>query len=115
MVVVKAVALVGDLDLSGPEQRGKDQSQHVTVPTIGRATEALLQYRSPNASLYEQSCGPHQCGIVCLMRHQYRQVCVRHDVASGAAENRLPQPPRQTSHTKIGPRSFWQQQHRAPA
>jgi hypothetical protein len=28
------------------------------------------------------------------MRHQYRQVCVRHDVASGAAENRLPQPAR---------------------
>src|SRR6202041_3587955 len=42
LVIVKAVALVGDLNLTGPEQRGEDQSQHVTVPTVGRAAEPLL-------------------------------------------------------------------------
>ena len=39
------------------------------------------------------ACLPSRATVVSrLMRHQYRQVCVLHDVAGGAAENNLPQP-----------------------
>ena len=43
LVVVVAVALVGDFDLTCSEERGEDQPQHVTLPTVGRAAEASLQ------------------------------------------------------------------------
>ena len=43
LVIVKAIALVGDFDLARTEQGGEDQPQHITFPTVGFAAESFFQ------------------------------------------------------------------------
>ena len=51
MVIVEAIALVGDFDLACPKQGGENQSQHVTLPTVGCASDAILQ-RLAHAAIF---------------------------------------------------------------
>ena len=87
MVVVEAVALVGDFDLARPEQGGEDQPQHVTLPTVGRAAESLLQRLAHAAVFVAVAVFALQ-----VVEHFLGDIGVRVDDVLGAILDDQPQP-----------------------